>query len=66
MHAGADASKHLADLVDLDKEIAELDRQLVEARAELKGLVQDKVALEGEVVLAGQQLQDLAVQEASH
>jgi hypothetical protein len=52
--------------VDLDKEIAELDRQLVEARAELKGLVQDKVALEGEVVLAGQQLQDLAVQEASH
>lgn len=60
MHAGADASKHLADLVDLDKEIAELDRQLVEARAELKGLVQDKVALEGEVVLAGQQLQDLA------
>lgn len=50
-----------AELEDLDKEIAELDKQLVAARAELQGLLQDKVALEGEVALTGQQLEALAV-----
>lgn len=58
-----DKSNHQADLDDLDKEIAELDKQLVDARAELQGLLQDKVALEGQVVLTEQQLQALAVQE---
>jgi hypothetical protein len=57
--------QHDAGLESLDKEIAELDKQLVAARAELQGLLQDKVALEDEVVLAGQQLDALAVQDAS-
>jgi hypothetical protein len=56
---------HEAELEDLDNEIAELDKQLVAARAELQGLLRDKVALEGEVALTGQQLEALAVQEAS-
>lgn len=56
-------SNHQADLDEMDKEIAELDKQLVAARAELQGLLQDKVALEGQVVLTEQQLQALAVQE---
>jgi hypothetical protein len=64
-HASTDGdSNHQADLDDLDKEIAELDKQLVAARAELQGLLQDKVELEGQVVLTGQQLEALAVQEA--
>lgn len=56
-------SNHQADLDEMDKEIAELDKQLVAARAELQGLLQDKVALEGQVVLTEQQLEALAVQE---
>jgi predicted nucleic acid-binding Zn-ribbon protein len=63
---GGDGGQHEAELEDLDKEIAELDKQLVAARAELQGLLQDKVALEGEVALTGQQLEALAVQEASN
>jgi hypothetical protein len=56
---------HEAELQDLDKEIAELDAQLVAARAELKGLLQDKVALEDNVMLAGQQLQGPAIADSS-
>lgn len=56
---------HEAELQDLDKEIAELDAQLMAARAELKGLLQDKVALEDSVMLAGQQLQGLAIADGS-
>jgi hypothetical protein len=63
--SSSSTESHEAELQDLDKEIAELDAQLVAARAELKGLLQDKVALEDNAMLAGQQLQSLAMVESS-
>jgi len=44
----------------LDCEIADLQDQLVAARAELAGLLEQKVSVEGEVELVGQQLEALA------